>query len=144
MPLRWLLTLLLLTVSGTPHALNLLAPSTDVLLEPEEAFQVSALYEPMQTLVRWQIASGYYLYRAQFGFTSEDPETHLGTPIFPIGEWVEDEFFGQSEVFRYDITIAIPTEGVQRDWPLTVRFQGCADIGVCYRPQTTTLTVIVP
>jgi len=58
-----------------------------------------------------------------------------------------DEFFGESEVY-YDevvgrLTIARATpEAMQLD--LELSYQGCADGGLCYLPQTTVLTVNLP
>ncbi len=145
------LLLLLVLIGLTPFAasatpagpFDFAKPTTATLLEPEVAFPVSALFERGQVVVRWHIAPGYYLYRKQFQFSSNDPVIEFDAPQFPSGDWVEDEFFGKSEVFRGLLTVTLPLRGAVTDGSLTVRFQGCADIGVCYLPQTVTLPLFV-
>lgn len=63
----------------------------------------------------------------------------LGPPMFPAGEWHEDEFFGRSEIYRHEVTIRIPLV-ITGDMPGAFRLlavsQGCADGGICYLPLT--------
>ena len=112
------------------------------LLDPDVAFFQSIEVEPGENalIARWQIAEGYYLYRDQFKFElSGSDRVTLGTPEFPQGEMKDDEFFGRIEVYKHDLAVRLPltrpaepVEGLT----LTVTSQGCAEIGVCYPPQT--------
>lgn len=91
----------------------------------------------------WRIEPGYYLYRHQFKFTTGTPGVRLGAPAIPAGEKHRDEFFGDVETYRKSVSIRIPVfapEGTEAV-ALRVKYQGCADVGVCYPPQTRTLGV---
>jgi thiol:disulfide interchange protein DsbD len=111
----------------------------DDLLEPEKAFQLSARMADANTLeARWKIADGYYLYRDKFRFRAETAEVRLGDPAFPKGKIKEDEFLGKVETYRGEAVIRIPVSfaGEAKPFTLETVSQGCADIGVCYPPQT--------
>jgi thiol:disulfide interchange protein DsbD len=114
------------------------------LLEPEQAFRLSARARDAQTVdVRFEIADGYYLYRNKFRFSAEPPEVALGTPQLPRGEIKKDEFFGEVETFRREVRIGLPLTAPAgaRELKLTVVSQGCADIGVCYPPTPQSIQV---
>lgn len=128
-PLKFLVLLLALMVP---------AWADDEFLDPEDAFRFSArLVSPDMFEVRYVIADGYYLYLERFRFDAEPGEIVLGIPQFPAGQWHEDEFFGRSQIFRGEVTIAIPivsnphAGGTIR---LNAVSQGCADAGICYLP----------
>ena len=116
------------------------------LLEPEVAFAASVAVLDDQTLaVRFNIAEGYYLYRQRFNFTSE--QATLGTPVIPPGKKKVDEFFGEVETYRENVTINLPftsTYAPGDTFDIEVTSQGCADIGVCYPPLKQTLAVNLP
>lgn len=139
---------------GTGDAIDQLLSGTtqateDELLDPAEAFIASvAITDDDTLLARWDIADGYYLYRERFRFTIDDPAVALGEPRFPSGEWQEDEFFGEVETYRDDVTISIPLnwqDGHSRPVMLELQTisQGCADVGVCYPPQQETIPVVL-
>ncbi len=108
------------------------------LLPPEKAFQFSArLAAPDVVEVRYQIAPGYYMYRDKFSFAVAPAPAQLGAPQLPPGKMKRDEFFGDVETYRNEVTIRVPIDGAAA-MPavmLTAVSQGCADIGVCYVPQ---------
>lgn len=106
----------------------------DELLEPEKAFRFSARALDGAIEVKFAIADGYYLYRDKFRFSAEgNPSVQLGTPQLPRGAVHKDEFFGQTETYRRQVSIVIPAQGEGR-FELKVVSQGCADVGVCYVP----------
>jgi thiol:disulfide interchange protein DsbD len=116
------------------------------LLEPEQAFRLSAtIKEPTQVEVRARIADGYFLYREKFRF-SLSGGGQLGDARFPPGKIKEDEYFGRVETYRGDIRIPIALSGVKagQTLSLSVVSQGCADLGVCYPPQTQVVALRVP
>jgi len=122
--------LLLLTLAcGSTHAVN-----PEDLLEPEKAFRISARALDARTAeVSFVIADGYYLYRDKFRFAAQ-PGAKLGAAEFPAGERKKDEFFGEVETYRKRVAIRIPVESADGTLRLKVTSQGCADIGVCYVP----------
>ena len=97
--------------------------------------------------LNWAIASGYYLYRHRFSVEVLDPGfAATGTLVLPEGEKHTDEFFGDVETYRAAVTAVqagAPEPGLA-SVRLKVRYQGCADIGVCYPPQTRLITVDLP
>ena len=119
----------------------------DELLEPTQAFKLDVSVKDASTvLAHWTIADGYYLYRDKIKFQLETPGYRVGGVDIPAGKLKHDEFFGDVEIFRGDVQVAISVLRAP-DAPDRLTFtaisQGCADIGVCYPPQTqpTTLTL---
>src|SRR5690606_17221666 len=62
----------------------------------------------------------------------------------PNGEPHEDEFFGKVETYRKRLTAQLPGEARATTTQVTIKYQGCADAGICYPPQTRTLSVALP
>jgi len=116
------------------------------LLEPEQAFRFSARAVDGQTLeVRYQIAEGYYLYKEKLKFQAEPPDVVLGMPQLPAGKVKQDEYFGKVETYRHDLVIRLPyTRGSASRITLKAVSQGCADVGVCYPPQTQVAKIDLP
>ncbi len=120
------------------------AQDQDDLLPPEKAFHFTAVEsEPGILTASWDIAEGYYLYRSKFKFKASDG-TKLAEAKIPPGKVKNDEFFGKTETYRNHVDISIPfsrdnTHGDTLE--LEAVYQGCADLGVCYPPQKSTLPI---
>ncbi|MFN4343233.1 MAG: protein-disulfide reductase DsbD [Azonexus sp.] len=117
-------------------------------LDPAVAFKPSVRALDGQTLeIRYEIAKGYYLYREKFRFVAEGDTVTLGEPSLPKGKAKNDDNFGQVEVYYQQAVARVPVDR-NASGPLTlavkVTAQGCADAGVCYPPQTQTLSVTLP
>src|SRR6185503_15402744 len=108
------------------------------LLEPDKAFRFSArLKDPRSIEVNYQIAPGYYLYRDKFRFVLSPAGAKPGAAQLPAGAKHRDEFFGEVETYRGNISIVVPFELAEAGVPairLAVTSQGCADAGVGYIP----------
>lgn len=106
------------------------------LLEPEKAFRFSArVLDASNIEVRYQIADGYYLYRERFAFAAAPAGVKLGAARIPEGKKKKDEFFGEVQTHRGDLTIIVPVaQAGDGTIALTATSQGCADVGVCYVP----------
>ncbi|MGE5472112.1 MAG: protein-disulfide reductase DsbD [Bacteroidota bacterium] len=122
-------------------------------LEPAIAFKPAVRALDAQTIeVSYEIAKGYYLYRDKFRFAVEDEAVRLGTPAFPKGKEHNDENFGKVEVYYKTVVIRLPVERTAQEARLSgplplklkVTAQGCADAGVCYPPQSQTLSLELP
>lgn len=87
---------------------------------------------------RWDMPPGYYLYRHQFAFAVDDTtDVRLGEPRIPEGKHKDDEFFGAVEVYYHQVEIEVPILGRPADsMEIGISYQGCADRGLCYPPQT--------
>jgi len=111
-------------------------------LPVEEAFTWHVSRDSDRQLsILWEIAPDYYLYREQFRFTRLDTGDALRVSL-PDGSRHHDVYFGDVEVY-YDTVRAMVQLPVDRRASLRIqiRFQGCAEAGLCYPPQTETLTI---
>lgn len=137
---RWLAGLALL--AAWPALRPALA--ADIELPPvDDVFVLSAkATAPGRIELRWTIADGYYLYRHRTSATAD--AAFAGARLtLPRGTPHRDEFFGDVETYRSALTGVLagnPAAGAATT-TLTVKYQGCADAGVCYPPQTRTLQV---
>ncbi len=105
-----------------------------------EAFQPTAWHDGDSVYIGIDIAETYYLYRHQFSVTSQDASVTLEASILPEGTFTNDEFMGDVYIFRdtlvFETPFATPYNG-----PISIEltFQGCADAGLCYPPETISL-----
>ena len=134
---NYLLLMILLCFS------HIVPAAQQALLEPEQAFRFSArVLDASNIEVRYQIADGYYLYRERFAFAAEPANVKLGVPQIPQGVKKKDEFFGEVQTHRGELKIVVPvTEAGDGKLVLTSTSQGCADVGVCYVPQDSKITL---
>lgn len=126
---------------------QLLALGTEDLLTADQAFKVSAkAVSATQIEVSLDIADDYYLYRNKTRITSQSDAIQLGDPDIPAGKAKHDEFFGDTFILRNKqrITVPVINEKALSSINILVKYQGCADIGICYPPQKKTLSVALP
>ena len=113
-------------------------------LPVEEAFQVEGRIANGQAVIQFTVTPGHYLYKKRFRFTPVDDSTTLGDPVFPVGKETFDENLGEVlEVFDHSIDIEFPISSTRAMPELQVRFQGCAEAGLCYPPHTVTVPLVV-
>lgn len=86
-----------------------------------------------ETRLHWQITDQYYLYKKRFKFEGLDAAQ---TPVLPQGQEHSDEFFGATQVYRDSLELLIPAGASGQ---VKVSWQGCADAGLCYPPQSQTV-----
>ncbi|WP_017737526.1 protein-disulfide reductase DsbD [Pseudomonas sp. CBZ-4] len=131
--MRHLFIFLLVLFAGFAQA----APGNPFETKPDflpvaKAFTfTSERLESGETQLYWQIADGYYLYQQRMKFDGLAEK-----PVLPQGEAHSDEFFGEQQVYRQGLEVKIPagvTGKVKLGW------QGCADAGLCYPPQSITV-----
>jgi thiol:disulfide interchange protein DsbD len=103
-------------------------------LKESEAFIFDFSQRGDKLELRWQIADGYYLYKKQFKTVTKNAT--IGEPKFPAATQIEDEFFGISDVFFNQISITYPIIESIKDGVVKIRYQGCAEAGLCYPPTT--------
>jgi thiol:disulfide interchange protein DsbD len=118
--------------------------AAEELLEVDKAFRLSARALDAGTLeIRYDIAKGYYLYRDKFKFALEPAAAQAGAPQIPPGKVKQDEFFGAVETYRKEVVIRLPFTAPAGAEAVTLKAtsQGCADLGVCYPPNTQSLQV---
>ena len=96
-----------------------------------------------EVALNWQISKGFYLYRHSLKLTSVSGLSNASLDI-PPGKKAHDEFFGDVETYRDRLRVGILGSNAGPTAEFTIRYQGCADVGVCYPPQTRTLRVPLP
>ncbi|MDG6465711.1 protein-disulfide reductase DsbD [Glaesserella parasuis] len=104
-------------------------------LPSDQAFAFSSQQQADQLQLAWQIADGYYLYKKEIAISSNNAK--LGEPQFPTAERYQDEFLGEVEIYRNQLTIPVALEA-NATGQVVVRYQGCTK-GFCYPPEEVTL-----
>lgn len=150
------------TSSGQPKQGNLLSALTsidasggeDELLDPEDAYRVSAeVADGVSLNFIWEIARGTYLYQDKVTFELIDGEgIQLGTAQMPEPDIKQnsvkpDGSIGDVAVYHDQLKVVVPLSRSTID-PISInvktRYQGCAEIGVCYPPQEKTFRLNLP
>ncbi len=119
----------------------------DELLDVDEAFAPKVLKTDIDSItLRIDIAPKYYLYKHAFKFPNENQNVVFGEAQIPDGHKKEDEFFGEVETYHNKIDIVIPytNKDVKRTTKFKFKYQGCAEAGVCYPPQTKEVEIKLP
>ena len=114
------------------------------LLPVDEAFALGADAPAAGSIaIRWKIADGYYLYRHRISVQAD--AGFAAKPLqLPKGKAYTDEFFGKVETYRDTLVATLPGRADVARTTLRIRYQGCADAGICYPPQTRTVQVSLP
>lgn len=130
--------LMVLGLSGVVQA----AVNPEDLLPPEQAFQPTVQTDGNSMTVQFKIADGYYLYQSKIDAKTNPSDLLQSTPTLSKGKEKEDEFFGKQIVYY---------QTAQAQWDylkpnpqphqLTLMYQGCADVGVCYPPSQIVLDI---
>ena len=132
-----ILTLILLLCSTSTYAGLFDAPGRSQFVPADQAFVFDFQQNQHALNLSWQVKDGYYLYRKQISITPSQAET--AEVKLPPGVWHEDEFYGKSEIYRQLLTIPVTVKQAAAGATLTVTYQGCADAGFCYPPETKTV-----
>lgn len=106
-------------------------------LTSQEAFTFSSQQQNGVLALKWQIAEGYYLYQKEISLTPQNAS--LGEWQFPPAERYHDEFFGDVDIFRQQLTLNVPIQQAENG-TVEVRYQGCTK-GFCYPPETVSVTL---
>lgn len=170
-PTQWVLALatvaltaLALSVLSAHSQENLLGGSDP--LPPQVAFVPTTTAVSDSTItVTFDIEDGYYLYRDKTYFTVEAvtavsdfaslitaPKDSEGTSsnqlvlldaVYPTADILNDDFFGEMSIYRNKVSIDVPYTATTplKTAKLAVKYQGCADIGLCYPPTTQIIDV---
>ena len=94
-----------------------------------------------------RIEPGFYIYKDKLTVRALSEDAQAGRWDLPAGKMKNDEYFGDVEVYldsflaRLAIARATPEA---MDLDIELGFQGCAEGGLCYMPETRVLTVSLP
>ncbi|MBT8089935.1 MAG: protein-disulfide reductase DsbD [Gammaproteobacteria bacterium] len=94
-----------------------------------------------------RVVPGFYLYKDKISVRSLTDGAKAGRLDLPKGKMKVDEYFGEMEVYLDSIVaplaIARATPNAM-DIELELKYQGCAEGGLCYMPQTRVIAVSLP
>ena len=94
-----------------------------------------------------RIEPGFYIYKDKLTVRALSDDAQAGRWDLPAGKMKHDEYFGDVEVYpesfiaRLAIARATPDA---MNLEVELGYQGCAEGGLCYMPQTRVLTVSLP
>ena len=140
--MRFFFLLFFLCASGMAYAVD-----EKDLLPIDQAFALSAKAVARDKIeFTWKIAPGYYLYRHRMSVSAVESNFKTNPLELPEGTHKKDQFFGDVQTYRNTV-VGIQTgaaaDGVN-SVSFLVKYQGCADLGVCYPPHKKTITVALP
>jgi thiol:disulfide interchange protein len=116
------------------------------LLPIDQAFAVSAEESAADRIqIVWDIAPGYYLYRERMSAKAVDTSIASQPLELPEGAHKNDPFFGDVQTFRGKVTglLSLDTPKPNQRIAIELKYQGCADIGVCYPPHKKIIEVML-
>ncbi len=105
-------------------------------LQPEQAFKFSYETRGDNLLLHWDIAEGYYLYQQRLSIKADGEKRNLEN--LPQGEHKQDKYFGDVIVYHTRLDVEVPVQDAQT---FELKYQGCADAGLCYPPQKVSIHV---
>ncbi|CNB73708.1 thiol:disulfide interchange protein [Yersinia frederiksenii] len=100
----------------------------------DQAFAFDFRQQGDQLTLSWQIHPDYYLYRQQIKIVPQNAT--LGAFTLPEGIAHHDEFYGEVAIFKQQLTLKIPITQASEQASVSVTYQGCAEAGFCYPPET--------
>lgn len=118
-----------------------IAPARDFLPVSEAfTFKVEPTTDGLQ--IHMHATKGYYLYKDKISFSIDDGTIFPKRPVMPKGQEKQDEYFGLVSVLLGDSVARLPLlNPYQKSFKLAVKYQGCAEAGLCYPPDTVTVEV---
>lgn len=132
-----LLGALLLSFSVQAGLLDRFSSNEPQFLPVDQAFPVQTGLDGSSLIASWQTHAEYYLYKHRIFLTQGDERrdpVYLSLP----GIEKEDEAFGLVTAFYGNLEARFDLSGLTAG-EATLHYQGCADAGLCYPPQTRTV-----
>ena len=124
------------------------ADAQSEFLDPKDAYRIELQGQDAETLLaRFTIADGYYLYQDKTRFSSQTEGVSIGNVTLPEGKKKTDEYFGEQVVYYHGFDVELPLSRRQKaagDVAVKVKYQGCAEQGICYPPMDKVFTVSLP
>ena len=127
--------------SSKPDSLSENKPTTlaSKFIPADQAFKLVGEAKDNKLKLDFQVTHGYYLYQKKFLFSSSNQLVKFQDAVFSHPAQIKDDpEFGKVPVFHDDVSITVPYSGSGK---VTVRWQGCAEAGLCYPPQDREFTL---
>jgi thiol:disulfide interchange protein DsbD len=135
----WLL-LFSLCLPAQASLLDSLNSNDAEFLPVEQAFPVTTNASPGVVSAEWQSVAGYYLYQHRI-YLKQNKQRIDPVSWSKDGKEKYDEAFGDIIAYYGDLTVTFDTRELTPG-AATLHYQGCADAGLCYPPQTLAVEVI--
>ncbi|MBQ4862636.1 protein-disulfide reductase DsbD [Pseudoalteromonas sp. MMG013] len=116
---------------------SLLAPKQDTFLPVDEAFKFDFDQQGNILFIGWEIEPGYYIYQKKIEIIAK--EASISVPELAPGQEIEDEFFGRTQVYFDSFSVVSKLSAIQDNAVVKIRYQGCAEAGLCYPPEVITV-----
>nr|WP_086938083.1 protein-disulfide reductase DsbD [Thaumasiovibrio occultus] len=124
-------------LSPLAQAFSLPSSNSSPFLPVDQAFQFNFYQQGNTLYAEWEIEPGYYLY--QHAFDAQSDTAQLGALQLPTGINYTDNYFGDVIIYRDSVTLALPITATTSLDSVSFSYQGCADAGLCYPPETYTV-----
>jgi thiol:disulfide interchange protein DsbD len=108
-------------------------------LKAEQAFLLNFQQKDNNLNISFDIAPGYYLYKKQFKFSSE--QASYNSVSLPQGVDHQDQFFGAQQIYTEQLNFDVLLTKVNKNAEFLITYQGCAEKGLCYPPITKSITL---
>ena len=125
----------------------------DDILSPEQAYQViPQVVDGNHLRLDFKVTEGTYLYQDKIAVGIDGEGVTPGTLQLPKAE-IEpkgirpDGSVGEVAVYKEDFSVTVPlvrTQKAATEIGLEVRYQGCAERGICYPPQKKNFKLALP
>src|SRR5690606_37373549 len=112
--------------------------STVQFLPVQQAFRAGIVEADAERIqLQFDITPEYYLYRHRLKFDLQGGDGQIAAIQLQDGVERTDEFFGDVEEYYNSLNVTLElAPGSQPASQLRVEYQGCADAGLCYPPET--------
>ncbi|NOU53154.1 protein-disulfide reductase DsbD [Pseudoalteromonas sp. JBTF-M23] len=128
----------LLPANANNDILNsLITPKQDTFLPVNKAFKFDFDQQGNILFTGWDIEPGYYLYKKKLEIIAKGAD--IKVPEYGKGEEIEDEFFGITEVYFNSFSLVSKLSNISENAVVKIRYQGCAEAGLCYPPEVITI-----
>ena len=115
----------------------------DKPLPVHEAFKVYTEQKGQMLTIHVDVKAGYYAYRDKLTLQLPDGVTATPLQFSAVPTYVDDPDFGRVPVFEHPFTATttLSADKAITSQPATVKWQGCAKVGLCYPPEKTKFVI---
>lgn len=115
----------------------------DKPLPVHEAFKVYTEQKGQVVTIHVDVKAGYYAYRDKLTLQLPDGVTATPLQFSAVPTYVDDPDFGRVPVFEqpFTATTTLSADKAITSQPATVKWQGCAKVGLCYPPEKTKFVI---
>ncbi len=120
----------------------------DKFLKVEQAFSVKPSQNGNKVNIALKITPKHYLYKDKLSLKLPEGVTASSIKFSHTSQTIDDPTFGKVDVFKQPQVTATATltntTAAAINETISVSWQGCAEAGLCYPPQTETLAISLP